>query len=167
MDQDGAMAARGNVVSEFLEYLLEHPYFGRQPPKSTGREEFGAEVYLHDALAARKDGHPVEDLVATVTAAVAYSIIQACNRYVAPNHQLARVIVSGGGAANPTLVNRIAKGLTDSVVRTSAEYGIPSDAREAISFAILGNETICGTPANVPSATGASGPVILGKITPA
>lgn len=165
MDEDGAVAAKGEVIDEFLEYLLAHPYFDRVPPKSTGREEFGPELYLRDALANRKD-HAHEDLVATVTAAVAQSIVGAFARFIEPYHDIARIVVSGGGAYNETLLGMIEQGLPNIAIRTSSQYGIPSDAKEAVAFAILGNETICGTPANVPQATGARHPVILGKITP-
>jgi len=164
MDTDGAIAAKGVVVDEFLDYLLDHPYFGRVPPKSTGREEFGPEVYLQDALASRRD-HSLEDLVTTVTRAVAYSIIRAFTRFVKPRYKVARMIVSGGGAHNRTLLKRLGQGLPDVTIRLSDEYGFPGDAREAVAFAILGNETICGGHGNVPQATGAQRGVILGKIT--
>lgn len=165
-DKDGQAAARGVVIDEFLDYLLDHPYFLKEPPKSTGREEFGPEIYLRDALAARQHQHAYEDLIATVTTAVAYSIVRAHTRFVKPEHDVARLIVSGGGAHNQTLLQRLKQGFKGIVVRTSDKYNIPIDAREAIAFAILGNETICGTPANVPAATGAKEPVVLGKITP-
>ncbi|HOJ33810.1 MAG TPA: anhydro-N-acetylmuramic acid kinase [Candidatus Hydrogenedentes bacterium] len=166
IDENGTLASRGNVVQEFLDYLLAHPYFDRIPPKSTGREDFGMEVYLRDALSARRDAHPMEDLIATVTTAVAESILRACKRFILPTHKIARLIISGGGAHNTTLVRLLKEGLPDILVRLSDDYRMSSDAKEAIAFAILGNETICGTPANVPGATGASHPVILGKITP-
>ncbi len=165
MDKDGETAARGVVVDEFLDYLLTHPFFDEAPPKSTGREEFGTEVYLRDALMARKE-HSTEDLLATVTCAVAYSVVRAFNRFIKPRYDVTRLILSGGGAFNKTLVRRIRQGLPDIVVRTTDEYGIPVEAVEAVAFAILGNETICGTPANVPQVTGARHPVLLGKITP-
>lgn len=165
MDENGAAAAKGVVIDEFMEYLLDHPYFDEDPPKSTGREDFGPEIYLRDALASRAE-HPLEDLMATVTAAVAFSIIRAFNKFVRPHHDVSRLIVGGGGVHNTTLMDRLRQGLTDVGVRTSDQYGIPADAREAIAFGILGNETICGTPSNVPRATGASHPVVLGKITP-
>ena len=165
LDRDGAMAAKGVVIDELLDYLLGHPYFNEPPPKSTGREDFGPEVYLRDAIASRRD-HPPEDIMATVTTAVAYSIVRAFNRWVKPNYDVTRFIISGGGAHNKTLVTRIKAGLPGIKVRLSDSYGIPVDAREAIAFAILGNETICGTPANVPSATGATHSCVLGKITP-
>ncbi len=165
MDTDGAAAARGTVVPEFLEYLLSHAYFDREPPKSTGREDFGADVYLRDALAHRKQ-HTYEDLVATVTAAVGQSIVRAFDRFIRPKYDVSRVIVSGGGAYNKTLLEWIKIGMPTMNVRASEQYGIPSSARESLAFALLGNETICGSPANVPQATGASHPVLLGKITP-
>lgn len=164
-DKDGELAAKGMVIDEFLEYLLEHPFYAKLPPKSTGREDFGPEVYLRDALASRSS-HSHEDLIATVTSAVAYSIVRAFNRFVKPRFDVDRFIISGGGAHNPVLLKRIKQGLPGLTVRLSDAYGISADAREAIAFAILGNETVCGTPANVPSATGAEKRVVLGKITP-
>lgn len=166
IDEGGEAAAAGTVVDEFLEYLLDHPYFLEKPPKSTGREEFGAEVYLRDALAARRRQHSLEDLVATVTEAVARSIAEAVRAWVMDRHELARVIVSGGGAHNRTLLRRLGDLLPETMVVRSERYHLPVDAREAVAFAILGNETLEGLPGNVPSATGASKAVVLGKVTP-
>jgi anhydro-N-acetylmuramic acid kinase len=165
MDINGELAAQGVVIDEFLEYLLEHPYFRELPPKSTGREEFGPEVYLRDALSSRSD-QSSEDIMATVTTAVAFSIVRAYNRFVKTQFEVSRFIVSGGGAHNTTLMKKIKEGLPGLKIVRSDQYNLPVDAREAIAFAILGNETICGTPANVPSATGANRNVILGQITP-
>jgi len=165
MDEDGILAARGRVVQEFLDYLLSHPFLARKPPKSTGREEFGVDVYLRDALASRKD-QSFEDMVTTVTTAVANSITNAFDEFIKPRCEVEQIIVSGGGAYNRTLLGFIRNALPGIMVRTSDQYGLPSKAREAIAFAILGNETMCGTPANVPQATGANRPVLLGKITP-
>ncbi len=165
-DENGEAAKRGKTIDEFLEYLLSDSYFSKDPPKSTGRERFGVDVYLRDALANRKD-HSYEDLVATVTQATAQSIADAYKRYVAPNYDVAHMIVGGGGAMNNTLMLLLKEALPDVKIYISDRVGISYDAREAIAFAILGNETICGTPANVPQATGASEAVVLGKITPA
>jgi len=164
MDKDGIAAAKGTIIEEFLEFLLSHPYFKRKPPKSTGVEEFGADVYLRDAFVNRRH-YSFEDLIATITNAVAQSIVRAFDDFVKP-HDVAHVIISGGGARNKTLVDLIAQGLPDVKVCTSEHYGIPINAKEAVAFAILGNEIICGTPANVPRATGATHAVVLGKITP-
>ncbi len=164
-DENGEAAARGKVIDEFLEYLLSDSYFSKDPPKSTGRERFGVDAYLRDALANRRE-HPYEDLISTVTQATVQSITDAYKTYVAPKYEVTHMIVSGGGAMNNTLMTRINEALPDVKIYISDRVGISYDAREAIAFAILGNETICGTPANVPQATGASEPVVLGKITP-
>jgi anhydro-N-acetylmuramic acid kinase len=166
MDKDGATAAKGKVIQELFDRLLGHPYFALEPPKSTGREQFGPEIYHREALAPHED-RSFEDLVATVTAVTAQSIASAFDRFVKPRYALEQVIISGGGAYNKTLVALIREGLGGIQVCTSEDHGIPSDAREAIAFAILGNETMHGRPANVPGATGARRPVVLGKITPA
>ncbi|HNR33186.1 MAG TPA: anhydro-N-acetylmuramic acid kinase [Candidatus Hydrogenedentes bacterium] len=165
MDKDGEAAAKGMVIDEFLEYLLSPRYFRKVPPKSTGREEFGAAVYLRDALAARRE-QSYEDLVATVTHAVAQSISDAFKRFIQPQHDISHIVVGGGGAKNRTLMKLLRKQLRGVNIFTSDQYGIPIEAREAIAFAILGNETVCGTPANVPRATGARRQAVLGKITP-
>ncbi len=166
IDDDGEAAAKGVVIDEFLEFLLDHPYFAKVPPKTTGRDEFGPEVYLRDALAGRKE-HSMEDLVATVTSAVSYCIVRAYNRFVKPQYKISRLILSGGGVNNKALVQRVKSGLGDVTVRTSDEYGLPHDSIDAVSAAILGNELFCGKASNVPHATGAQEPVVLGRITPA
>lgn len=164
-DKDGATAAKGMIVDEFAEYLLGHKFFAKVPPKSTGKEEFGAEVYLRDALANRRE-HSIEDLMATVTGAVARSIVEAYTKFIKPYHDIQHIIVGGGGAQNKTLMGLLQRGFSPLTVFTTDQFGMPNGAREAICFAILGNETVMGTPANVPQATGAKHPVILGKITP-
>jgi len=165
-DDGGRAAADGVVVDEFLEYLLDHPYFNRVPPKSTGWAEFGPDVYLRDSLAARSD-KSFEDLVATCTASVAYTIVRAYNRFIRPRHEVDRFILMGGGCRNKTLVQHIKKGLNDLTFRTSEDYNLPHDAMGGIAVAMLGNETLCGTPGNFPQATGARRAAVLGKITPA
>ncbi|MBI1318894.1 MAG: anhydro-N-acetylmuramic acid kinase [Candidatus Hydrogenedens sp.] len=165
MDTNGEMSDKGIVVDEFYEYLLNQPYFDKVPPKSTGREDFGEEVYLRDAITARSKQHAQEDLVATVAAAVADSILQAYERFIKPEHEVSHVIVGGGGTHNKGLMKRLEKGFGDIPLYACSQFGIPSQAREAIAFAILGNETLCGTPSNVPQATGASKRVVLGSIT--
>lgn len=164
-DENGEAAKRGKVIEEFLEYLLSDSYFTKDPPKSTGRERFGVETYLRDALANRRE-HAYEDLIATVTQATVQSITDAYRNYVMPKYDVAHMIVSGGGAMNNTLMHNLKEALPEIKIYISDRIGISYDAREAIAFAILGNETVCGTPANVPQATGASEAVVLGKITP-
>ncbi|HOK09583.1 MAG TPA: anhydro-N-acetylmuramic acid kinase [Candidatus Hydrogenedens sp.] len=165
MDRDGRAAKHGQVIDEFLEYLLDHPFFIKVPPKAASREDFSEEVYLRDALASRKE-YSFEDLVATVTTVVVRTIVDAYERFVKPKYEIDHVIIGGGGAKNKTIFKWIARSFAPIPVFTSDQYGIPNSCREALAFAILGNETICGTPANIPQVTGASHPVILGKITP-
>lgn len=163
-DKNGRRAARGKPIDSMLEKLLDHPFFDELPPKSTGHEEFGFDPYLADTIAANQEA-TADDVVATVTEAVATSIIEAHERFVLRKYPIKRMVVSGGGAHNRTLMKRIQEGLPDVNVYTSDGAGLPSDAREAIAFAVLGNELFCGTKSNVPSATGASKPVMLGSLT--
>lgn len=165
-DENGRAARKGVIIDEFLSYLQGHDFFGKVPPKSTGREDFGAEVYLRDALASRRD-HSYDDLIATVTRSVSNSIVTAFKRFIHPDFDITEIVIGGGGAMNKTLINWIGEGLPDCTVYTSEQYGIPNSAREAIAFAMLGNETLHGTPNNVPQATGANNAVVLGKVTPA
>lgn len=165
MDAGGQGAARGAVIPALLERLLDHPYFGKSPPKSAGQEQFGWEPYLKSRLEAHADCD-FDDLLATVTQVVAQSIAGAIKRFVEPHHRMNILVVSGGGAFNPTLINMLQEQLPEIQICRSEESGIPSDAREAVAFALLGNETLCNNPANVPGATGARHAVILGKITP-
>lgn len=161
-DAKGAGAAKGKVDDALLEQLLSHPYYEKKPPKSTGREEFDAEVYLPKDIVNTERYKP-EDVMATVTRAVALSIARAYERFVKPEHTLARLIVSGGGTHNRTLMRFLREELAGLDILTSDQVGLPSDAREAIAFAILGNETLGLRPGNVPNATGASQAVVLGK----
>ncbi|GMV99115.1 MAG: anhydro-N-acetylmuramic acid kinase [Candidatus Hydrogenedentota bacterium] len=166
LDEDGEAASKGMVIDEFLEYLLDQPFFSKVPPKSTAYGEFGTEHYLRDALTGRRV-HSFEDLTATVTAAVSYSIVRAYNRFVKPQFGISRVVVSGGGVNNGALMQRLRNAIPEATFRSSDEYGLPHQCVDAMAIAILGNETLCGKASNVPHATGAQKPVPLGRITPA
>jgi anhydro-N-acetylmuramic acid kinase len=159
-DKDGRMAAAGRVNPELLSTLMQHEFVKRRPPKSCGREEFGAEM-VAELL---KEGLSAPDLVATVTAFTAASIADAVERFVSPLMHVDELIVSGGGVHNPEIMRRLERQIPDAKVMTSAELGVDSDAKEAIAFAVLAYETWHGRPANLPSATGARGPAILGKL---
>jgi len=159
-DTDGEIAARGRVHQGLLKKLLSHPYFKRPIPKSTGREEFDASVYLADAIA---KGIPNDNLVATVTAAVAESIVDAIQREVIPEYNPKQLIVSGGGAMNPVLMDHLRQGLDPLPVEVDTQW--PPDMREAIAFALLGWAHARGIPSNLPSVTGASRPAVLGSVT--
>jgi anhydro-N-acetylmuramic acid kinase len=166
-DRDGEAAAEGQVVPVLLDHLLEHPYYRERPPKSTGRETFG-ESYVHEIVTkARESGISDADLLATVTELTARSIVQALVVCVADFPALGRMIVSGGGVYNRTLMERLAVLMKPVSVVALDEVGLPPDAKEAVAFAVLANEAVHGVPANVPAATGARRRVVLGDITPA
>ena len=164
-DADGATAASGTVNQKMLDQLMSHPYISMPLPKSTGREMFG-EQFTVDLLGRWAAVAPA-DIIATVTAFTAATIAEAYRRFVIPRYPIGRTILGGGGAHNSTLRRMIAERLPGVTVTTQDEIGLSSDAKEAIAFAIMGNETLHGYPSNVCSATGASQPVILGNITPA
>jgi len=184
-DRDGRMAARGQPLGTVLKVLLQHSFFRRKPHKTAGREEFGGEFvadFLRRCGRARK-----EDVVATATALTARSVGEAVKRFVlfpvgakarikggsngtaraAPLHKFSEYVVSGGGAKNRTLVTMLRAevkplGLT---LRSSDEFGVPSAAKEAVAFALLAYETWHRRPSNIPAATGARRPAVLGKVS--
>ena len=158
-DRNGALARRGSVHPRLLEAMLGDPYFKQKPPKSTGRERFGAE-FVSGLLAT---GIPVGDLIATATELTARSIASAILRY----GPASEVIVSGGGLHNRYLMERIGALLAGHKIESSKEYGVNPDAKEAIAFAVLAYETVRGRPGNLPSATGAKHLAVLGKSTAA
>ncbi len=164
-DQAGKFARQGTVNNTLLKQMLSHPFFRCRPPKTTGREEFGWQYC--DALYKKvlKKAIATEDIVATATALTAESIAQAYRRFLPTMPD--EVILCGGGSHNNTLVIMLRQKLCETKISFSDELGISSDAKEAVSFAILAYTTIHGRANNVPSATGAGQPAILGKIIPA
>ena len=164
-DTDGKMAAQGTVDKRLLEELLQHPFFRRRPPKSTGREEFGADFAERIYRRAGRKSLADADIVATVTALTARSIAQAYRRFLSPMPD--ELILCGGGSHNRTLVEMLHSEMPDVKMLSTNDFGISVDAKEAVSFAILAWATIRGMTNNVPAATGAKKPVILGKIVPA
>lgn len=158
-DRDGARAARGAVDQALLSRLMAHPYLQREPPKSTGREEFGT-AFLEE-VTGRTSSDP-DDLIATLTEFSALSIAEGIGRAV--SKPVAEVWVAGGGVHNVHLLERLRRAMPDTHVESLRGLGIDPDAREAISFAVLANETLVGHAGNVPAATGAQRPVVLGKI---
>jgi anhydro-N-acetylmuramic acid kinase len=160
-DRDGALAAAGRVDEALLAAMLRDEYFAASPPKTTGRERFGAHFLARYAGDLARLS--TEDGAATLTELTAASIAQSVAR---AGFSHARMIVSGGGARNSTLLARLAARLDAARVETSDAMGIPVDAKEAIAFAVLGYETLRGRAGNVPAATGARHPVVLGAIAP-
>jgi len=161
-DDQGAEAARGRAAADVVREFLADPFIARRPPKSAGREEFGAS-YLKRFLA-RTTQLDLADRLRTaveITAgAVAHGVAQSGSR------EPDEVLVSGGGAKNRTLLEAIAKALPGSRVLTTEALGVPVGAKEAMAFAFLAHESISGRPGNVPSATGARKEVVLGSVTP-
>ncbi len=171
-DRGGKLAGKGKPIDSIVNILLRDRFFHQHPPKTAGREQFGGEfVAKFLRLCRGKDRH---DVIATATALTAHSISEAIGRFVLPLESLKPVqgafrelIASGGGTKNATLMRMITEELSELKikVRTSDELGLPSQAKEAVAFALLAYETWHRQPSNVPSATGAKRPAILGKIS--
>lgn len=164
-DMDGRWAAQGQVQHELLAAMLTHPYFSQPPPKTTGRETFGApfaDAWIDRALA---QGCSPFDILATLTALTARSIAQAYADFIPGG--VDRVILGGGGARNPTLVRMLREALGAQVeLLRSTDLGLSADGKEAISFAILGYFTVHGWPNTLADCTGAQHPSVLGHLVP-
>jgi len=168
-DRDGKIAASGDVIQPVVARMLRGKFFRAKPPKTAGREEFGREFvreFLRACGGARK-----QDIVATATALTAQSVADAVRRFVIPRagakNSFREMIVSGGGAKNSTLIGMLAEHLAPLGIcaRFSDEFGLPSEAKEAVAFAVLAYETWNRRTSNVPSATGAKRLAVLGKIS--
>lgn len=162
-DDGGRIGAQGKLIEAMCEELKAHPYLDMTPPKSTGREMFGEDFTKH--LLATYKQERKEDIIATTTWFTAYSIANSYQRFVLPKHEVKEVILAGGGAHNKTLQTMLQEMLPQVRVCTQEDKGFSSDAKEAIAFVILGNETMHHQFSNVPNATGATEKVILGNIT--
>lgn len=158
-DRDGRGAAAGQVNPVLLRRLLDEPYYRQPGPKSTGKELFHL-PYLLAALADAPTPEP-NDVLATLTRLTAVTVADACRE-----HGVTRLVVSGGGAHNPTLLRMISDELPDVHLTSSDEVGVASDAKEALAFALLGYLTVHGLPGVLPSGTGARHASVLGSITP-
>ncbi len=162
-DKDGLLAGRGKVIAPLMAELMRHPFLRRPPPRSAGRDQFGEA--LAQSLWRRFRRRPF-DLIATATAYTVEATVDAYQRWVLPGRSLEAVYVSGGGGRNPQIVGGFTERLFPLPVRPLEALGFPEGAKEAACFALLACEHLSGTPQNVPRATGASRPVILGKLTP-
>jgi anhydro-N-acetylmuramic acid kinase len=165
-DRDGKLAERGRVDEALLADLLRHPFFAAEPPKSTGREEFGRPFVARLVAALEPEGDADWlELVATLTELTARTIADAYRRWLLPRG-LDEVVVTGGGAKNPTLMRRLAELLHPLSVLDGGALGVDPEAKEAVAFAVLAWAHLRGVAANVPTATGAAGPRVLGSYTP-
>jgi anhydro-N-acetylmuramic acid kinase len=165
-DMDGAFARRGTVCEDWLEALLAHPFLAERPPRSAGREQFGAH-YVDELLGrfAPADERAWLDLFATASEATVRAVVDAVERFVPEAFATRELVVGGGGARNPALMERFRARLPGWSVVTSDVRGVPVDLKEAIAFAILASARLDGIPTNCPEVTGAARRVLLGKIT--
>ena len=166
-DVDGRLASNGQPVSGVVDELLSHEYFRTPPPKSTGPELF-SQAYTNDLIELcrkKKPGCTDEDIVATAVLLTARSISDSYTRFMPEPVQ--EIFLSGGGAKNPALVRAITDAVAPKTVLDFDKTFFDGEAKEAVAFALLGYLHLAGRPGNVPTATGARGPRILGKRTPA
>jgi anhydro-N-acetylmuramic acid kinase len=168
-DRNGRIAARGEPIERVLQQLLRNSFFRQKPPKTAGREQFGREFVRELLRLCRRADD--RDIVATATALTARSIGVAVRKFVLPLVEppirFREFVVSGGGTNNLTLMRMIREELAPLKmrVRTSDDFGLPSQAKEAVAFAMLAYQTWRHLPSNIPSATGAERPAILGKVS--
>lgn len=166
MDRGGQWAGKGEVHEGLLDELLRDPFLRRRPPKTTGREAFGAPLVTRILKKARTLRLSMEDLLATVTAFTARTIAESYRRFILPMGNADEMIVGGGGTRNETLMRWLTEAVSPLSVVTFESYGLDSKAIEAMAFALLAHETVWGVPNNLPSATGAGKAVVMGKIIP-
>jgi len=166
-DVDGKLAGAGTTVDAVVDELLSDPYFRQPPPKSTGRELFDAAYIARfiDRCRLSRPGATTADIVATATALTARSIADAYRRFLP--EPISEVLLSGGGARNPALAQMIEKSMPNVVVRKFDELFFDGEAKEAVAFALLARLFVEGRAGNLVAVTGAKGPRLLGKLTPA
>jgi len=164
-DKDARLAQKGRSIPALLDELMRDPYLKLPPPKSTGREYYGRAYVERLLRLGRRHKAKPKDLIRAATVFTALSIVDALNRFVLPKTQVNQLIVSGGGARNPLIMGQISAALPRIQIVPSSQLGVLEDAKEAFAFAILAYETFHRRPSNLPSATGARGPAILGKIS--
>ncbi len=163
-DVDGAMALGGRVQAPLLQALEKHPFLRKTPPKSADKDDFGP-LFL-DGILARFQSLASPDVMATLAAFTVRSVATAILEFCVQRARYEEIIVSGGGAKNPLLMEGLQEAFPMLTISASDDYGIPSGAKEAVLMAVLADATLHGWPSNVPAATGAKASVILGDITP-
>jgi anhydro-N-acetylmuramic acid kinase len=163
-DRDARLAIRGKLIPALLSRILREPYLRKRPPKTAGREQFGR-AYAEKILAwGKRHRASMEDLVRTATVFTSLSIADALRRFVLPRARVDELIVAGGGARNPLLMAQLAAALPEIEIVPASEFGIPAEAKEAFAFAVLAYEAYHGRANNLPSATGARHPAVMGKL---
>lgn len=162
-DHDGQVARSGAPIDSLVQDVLKHPYFNQKPPKSTGRELFG--LSWTDQILDRYKKHSREDIVRSMTEIVIESIVKSYRNLIISEGKPDEIYFCGGGAHNVYLVERLKKAMPDIPIRTLDVLGYSMDAKEALAFIILANQTLHHLPSNVPHATGAISSAILGSIS--
>lgn len=165
-DRDGRIAGSGQVDKKLIKKLLLHPYLRKKPPKTTGREEFGGHLLEKIWKEGGKRRIHLRDLVATATAFTARTIVDAYKRFIFPKWQISEIVIGGGGVRNKTLMRMLRECFAQVRLSTFEDYGLNSDAIEAMAFALLAYEAFKGRANNIPAATGAARAVVMGKIVP-
>ena len=161
-DKDGKIARQGNICESWLDCLLQDEYYFKNPPKTTGREYFNPRYIENSLKFAPEDP---KDIIATVTALTAKTIVQAYERFILPDIDIEEVVIGGGGAYNPTLMKFLRTYLPDEInLKTHEDYGISNNYKEAMAFALLGYCNYYGIPNNLPECTGASKRTTIGKV---
>ncbi len=166
-DPSGQFAAQGKICESLLTEWLRHPFLAIKPPKTTGREVFGAQFARQALKQGEAAGVSPFDVIATITEFTAQTIFDYYGRFLLPNHCIHTIYISGGGVHNMTLMQRLKSLFHPTPLRSIDSDGMPSDAKEAVAFAILANEAVHANPTNLPQVTGASLPKVLGKFVPA
>ena len=163
-DRDARLAINGKLIPALLSTLLKEPYLRKRPPKTAGREQFGR-AYTEKILAwGKRHRASAEDLIRTATVFTSLSIADAVRRFVLPRARVDELIVAGGGARNPLLMAQLAAALPEIEIVPASEFGIPAEAKEAFAFAVLAYEAYHGRANNLPPATGALHPAVMGKL---
>ncbi|MGB0036656.1 MAG: anhydro-N-acetylmuramic acid kinase [Candidatus Acidiferrales bacterium] len=163
-DRDARRGFRGKTISDLLEMMMGEPYLRIKPPKTAGREQFGR-AYAGEVIAwGRKHRARPEDLVRTATVFTSLSIADAFRRFIFPRTRVDELIVAGGGARNPLMMAQLAATLPGIEMVLSSRFGVPTEAKEAFAFAVLAYEAYHGRANNLPSATGAKHPAVMGKL---
>jgi anhydro-N-acetylmuramic acid kinase len=163
-DRDACMALRGIMIPVLLEKMMRESYLQKPPPKTAGREQFGS-AYAETILAwGRRHRSRPEDIVRTATLATSLSVADAFRRFIFPRARVDELIVAGGGARNPLMIAQLAAELPGVELSPVDKFGVPSEAKEALAFAVLAYEAYHGRTNNLPSATGAKHAAVLGKL---
>jgi anhydro-N-acetylmuramic acid kinase len=163
-DRDARIALGGRTIPALLQRMMREPYLSRKPPKTCGREQFGR-TYAEKVLAwGKKHRAKPADLVRTVTLFTSLSIAGALKKFVLPRARIDELIVAGGGAKNPLMLAQLTAALEGIEIIPASQFGVPAEAKEAFAFAVLAYEAYHMRPNNLPSATGARKPVVMGKL---